>query len=76
MICQISPSLIFGLMNSGLRQPNFGNSGTEEDIYGEPLERDDQVVCLKVQDLVISYDGGEYMLRTAKYVDDLLVKVL
>ncbi|AKB16948.1 DNA polymerase II large subunit [Methanosarcina sp. WWM596] len=48
--------------------------GYREDICGNPLERDDQVVCLKVQDLVISYDGAEYMLRTAKYVDDLLVK--
>ena len=48
--------------------------GYTEDIYGKSLETDNQVVCLKVQDLVISYDGGEYMLRTAKYVDDLLVK--
>ena len=48
--------------------------GYTEDICGKSLEKDNQVVCLKVQDLVISYDGGEYMLRTAKYVDDLLVK--
>ena len=48
--------------------------GYTEDIYGKSLEKDNQVVCLKVQDLVISYDGGEYMLRTAKYVDDLLIK--
>ena len=45
-----------------------------EDIYGNKLERDEQVVCLKVQDLVVSYDCGQYLLRTTKYVDDLLEK--
>lgn len=58
----------------GITAARLRELGYIEDIYGETLERDDQVVCLKVQDLVISYDGGEYLLRTAKYVDDLLVK--
>ncbi len=48
--------------------------GYTEDIYGKALETDDQVVCLKVQDLVVSYDCGEYLLRTTRYIDDLLVK--
>jgi DNA polymerase II large subunit len=48
--------------------------GYTEDIYGKPLETEDQVVCLKVQDLVVSYDCGEYLLRITKYIDDLLVK--
>ena len=58
----------------GITAAKLRELGYVEDIYGNLLERDDQVVCLKVQDLVISYDGAEYMLRTAKYVDDLLVK--
>ncbi len=58
----------------GITAAKLRELGYVEDIYGKPLERDDQVVCLKVQDLVISYDAGEYMLRTAKYVDDLLVR--
>ncbi len=48
--------------------------GYTEDIYGNELERDDQVICLKVQDLVVSYDCAEYLLRTTQYIDDLLVK--
>jgi DNA polymerase II large subunit len=48
--------------------------GYAEDIYGNPLERANQVICLKVQDLVVSYDCGEYLLRTTHYIDDLLVK--
>jgi DNA polymerase II large subunit len=58
----------------GITAAKLWELGYREDIYGKILERDEQVVCLKVQDLVISYDGAEYMLRTAKYVDDLLVK--
>lgn len=58
----------------GITAAKLRELGYTEDIYGKPLERNDQVVCLKVQDLVISYDGAEYMLRTAKYVDELLVK--
>ncbi|MBN2110762.1 MAG: DNA polymerase II large subunit [Methanosarcinaceae archaeon] len=48
--------------------------GYTEDIYGDPLERDDQIIGLKVQDLVVSYDCAEYLLRTMRYIDDLLVK--
>ncbi|MDD4498122.1 MAG: DNA polymerase II large subunit, partial [Methanosarcinaceae archaeon] len=48
--------------------------GYSEDIHGDALEREDQIVCLKVQDVLISYDGAGYMLRVARYVDDLLVK--
>ena len=48
--------------------------GYSEDIHGEPLTSDTQVVCLKVQDLVISYDCADYLLRITQYIDDLLVK--
>ena len=58
----------------GITAARLRELGYREDVYGETLEREEQVVCLKVQDLVISYDGGEYLLRIANYVDDLLVK--
>ncbi len=73
MICQIS-LLHISADEIGITAAKLRELGYVEDIYGNPLERDDQIVCLKVQDLVISYDGGGYMLRTAQYVDDLLVK--
>ncbi|MBP1909454.1 DNA polymerase II large subunit [Methanolobus bombayensis] len=58
----------------GIRVEKLLEIGYTEDIYGNPLERDNQVVCLKVQDLVVSYDCGEYLLRTTKYIDNLLEK--
>ncbi|WP_135827339.1 DNA polymerase II large subunit [Halorussus halobius] len=46
--------------------------GYEEDVHGDPLEHDDQLVELKVQDVVLSDGAAEHMLRTADFVDDLL----
>ncbi|RLM48126.1 DNA-directed DNA polymerase II large subunit [Haloarcula sp. Atlit-47R] len=46
--------------------------GYEEDIHGDPLTHDDQLVELKVQDIVLSDGAAEHMLQTARFVDDLL----
>jgi DNA polymerase II large subunit len=48
--------------------------GYIEDINGQPLTRPDQVCELKVQDIILSRDGGEYLLKVAQFVDELLVK--
>ncbi|QIO21298.1 DNA polymerase II large subunit [Haloarcula sp. JP-L23] len=46
--------------------------GYETDIHGDPLTRADQLVELKVQDIVLSDGAAEHMLQTAAFVDDLL----
>lgn len=46
--------------------------GYEEDIHGEPLTHEDQLVELKVQDVVLSDGAAEHMLQTADFIDDLL----
>ncbi|MFC6615701.1 DNA-directed DNA polymerase II large subunit [Halopenitus salinus] len=51
---------------------HFRELGYETDIDGEPLRHDDQLVELKVQDIVLSDGAAEHMLRTADFVDDLL----
>ena len=43
-----------------------------EDVDGEPLEHDDQLVELKVQDVVLSNGAATHLLKTADFVDDLL----
>ncbi|NPA47055.1 MAG: DNA-directed DNA polymerase II large subunit [Thermococci archaeon] len=48
--------------------------GYTHDFEGKPLERDDQVVELKVQDIILSYEAGRYLLKVARFVDDLLEK--
>jgi DNA polymerase II large subunit len=53
---------------------DFRELGYHEDIDGEPLRHDDQLVELKVQDIVLSDGAAEHMLRTADFVDDLLTQ--
>lgn len=54
--------------------------GYEKDVYGNPLEHDDQVLELHAQDLVLpAFSGGldegsdQVLLRTTQFIDDLLV---
>ncbi|QIB72840.1 DNA polymerase II large subunit [Halogeometricum borinquense] len=53
---------------------HFRELGYETDINGEPLQFDDQLVELKVQDIVLSDGAAEHMLKTADFVDDLLTE--
>ncbi len=46
--------------------------GYTRDIYGNPLEREDQILELKVQDIVINEDCADSLVRTAKFIDELL----
>ena len=48
--------------------------GYEEDVHGDPLTHDDQLVELRVQDVVLSDGAAEHMLKTADFVDDLLTQ--
>jgi DNA polymerase II large subunit len=48
--------------------------GYTTDMNGAELKESDQVVELKVQDIVISHHCAEYMLKAACFIDDLLVK--
>jgi DNA polymerase II large subunit len=50
----------------------FRELGYERDVDGEPLRHDDQLVELRVQDVVLSDGAAEHMLKTADFVDDLL----
>lgn len=46
--------------------------GYTHDWNGEPLERDDQIVEMRTQDIIVSKGCMEYFFRTTKYVDELL----
>lgn len=50
----------------------FKQLGYTKDIHGDPLQHADQVVELKVQDIILSEGGAEHMRKTADFVDDLL----
>ena len=48
--------------------------GYETDHLGNPLERDDQICELKVQDVIISKSCAEYFMKVANYIDELLIR--
>ena len=49
--------------------------GYDTDCYGEPLERNDQIVELRVQDFVAPTSLKDELLKTANFVDDELVRL-
>ncbi len=58
----------------GISVPKLKELGYVNDTYGKPLIDENQVIELKVQDIVVSKDCAEYLLKTARFIDDLLVK--
>ncbi|MFX0195778.1 MAG: DNA polymerase II large subunit [Candidatus Hodarchaeota archaeon] len=49
--------------------------GYTHDIYGNPITTEDQCLELKPQDIIVSERSGDYLLRVAHFVDDLLQRV-
>ena len=48
--------------------------GYTKDMHGQPLAAADQICELRVQDIILAKDAGVYLLKVAKFVDELLVK--
>ncbi|MFC1787506.1 DNA polymerase II large subunit [Halobacteriota archaeon] len=44
------------------------------DMWGKPLKDESQVIELRPQDVILSKGAGNYLLRVANFVDELLVK--
>ncbi|MDH3312574.1 MAG: DNA polymerase II large subunit [Nitrosopumilus sp.] len=48
--------------------------GYYHDVDGNPLENLDQIIELRMQDVIIPYESGKYLVSICKYVDSLLEK--
>jgi DNA polymerase II large subunit len=46
--------------------------GYSKDIYGDDIENLDQIIELKVQDVVVSRNCGDYLVKVSNFLDDLL----
>ncbi len=49
--------------------------GYDKDKDGNILEHEDQILELKVQDIIIPDDGAKYLLKCTKFIDELLEKL-
>jgi len=59
----------------GLSVERTKELGYDHDVNGKALVSPDQLLELRVQDVIVSKECGEYLLRVARFVDDLLEKV-
>ncbi|MEA2055333.1 MAG: DNA polymerase II large subunit, partial [Candidatus Thermoplasmatota archaeon] len=58
----------------GITVERLKELGYTKDYLGGPLEANNQICELKVQDVIISKSCAEYFYNVTKFVDDLLVK--
>ncbi len=57
----------------GIPISKLNELGYTKDWKGNPIVSDDQVIEIFPQDIVISNDIVDYLIRVAKYVDDMLI---
>ncbi len=48
--------------------------GYSHDIEGKLIENSNQIIELRMQDVIIPYESGKYLVSTCKYIDVLLKK--
>ncbi len=68
------PLTHFSAEEIGVDLDTLKRIGYECDINGLPLTDKSQILDLRVQDIILSIDAGEYLLRVSHFIDDLLVK--
>lgn len=73
--CTDAPLTHFKPKEIGISVDKLKELGYLHDYLGKPLQDENQIVELKVQDIVISKNGLKYLLNVSHFVDDLLEKV-
>ncbi len=68
------PLTHFTPKEAGISLEQARRLGYERDVHGKPLERDDQVLELRTQDVLIADSCGDYLVKVAAFVDELLEK--
>ncbi|MFX1315633.1 MAG: DNA polymerase II large subunit [Promethearchaeota archaeon] len=56
----------------GILPQKLKELGYDYDFIGKPLETRDQLLELKVQDVILSYDCADYFIKVANFIDDEL----
>ncbi|MFX1451280.1 MAG: DNA polymerase II large subunit, partial [Promethearchaeota archaeon] len=70
-----APLTHFKPFEIGIDLKKLKELGYLTDYKGEEITNENQIVELKVQDIVISYKSAEYLMRVSKFIDDLLEKL-
>ncbi len=70
-----APLTHFKPLEIGVSVEKLRELGYINDIEGRPLEKSDQMLELKPQDIILPREAGEYLVRVANFIDDLLIKL-
>ena len=65
----------FILDEIGLTVERAKSLGYEMDYLGRPLEKGDQMVLMRHQDIILADNGANYFLRVTAFIDDMLVNL-
>ncbi len=69
-----APLTHFRAREIGVSVKTLKELGYSHDYLGKPLATREQILELKVQDVIISRSCADYFTKTARYIDDLLKK--
>ena len=58
----------------GVSWQTIESLGYTHDVDGAPLQNDEQMLEIFPQDFIVAKNAGEFFVRTAKFIDDLLVR--
>jgi DNA polymerase II large subunit len=67
-----APLTQFNPAEIGVDVARLRELGYEQDIQANPLESDSQCLNLKVHDIIVPKQCGDYFVRVAKFLDELL----
>ncbi|MHA1377783.1 MAG: DNA polymerase II large subunit [Candidatus Helarchaeota archaeon] len=70
-----APLTHFSPREIGVKVEKIRQLGYTMDYKGNEVTNADQIIELKVQDIVISYKAAEYLTRISHFIDDILEKV-
>jgi DNA polymerase II large subunit len=69
------PLTHFTPKEAGITVDQAERLGYSRDVTGRPLKVEDQVLELRPQDILVARSGGEYLVRVARFIDDLLERL-
>jgi DNA polymerase II large subunit len=69
------PLTHFTPQEAGITVEQAERLGYSRDTTGRPLKTEDQVLELRPQDILVARSGGEYLVRVAGFIDDLLERL-
>ncbi len=58
----------------GVNWQTIESLGYTHDVDGAPLQSDEQMLEIFPQDFIVAKNAGDFFVRTAKFIDDLLVR--